>query len=76
MLVALDGRIEWLAFAAAAYVAAMPHMGRFRVPQPRAAGYMLAVAVVGAVWLYRYMQAQRSYQVITASPPVLQTTPQ
>ena len=32
MLVALDGRPEWLAFAAGAYYAAEPNLGRYTIP--------------------------------------------
>jgi hypothetical protein len=68
MLVAFDGRVEWLAFSLAAYVAAEPQMGRFSVPEPRVIGYGLAVAFVAAVWLARRLSAERSYRVITTAP--------
>jgi hypothetical protein len=68
MLVALDGRAEWLAFAAGAYVAAESQMGQFSVPHPRAAGYALAAFFVGVVWVVRYVGSQPPYQVLTATP--------
>ena len=86
MLVAFDGRAEWLAFAAAGYVYAEPDLGRFTLPDPGAVGYGAAIVFVAAVSLARHIQArragarraesERSYQVLTAAPGVLQTTPQ
>ncbi len=60
MLVVLDGRPEWLAFAAGSYLAAEPAMGRFTVPHPRAAGYGLAALFVAAVWVARQISARRA----------------
>jgi hypothetical protein len=68
MLVALDGRAEWLAFAAGAYVAAESQMGRFSVPDPRAAGYALAAFFVAVVWVVRHVSSQPPYRVLTATP--------
>jgi hypothetical protein len=86
MLVAFDGRAEWLAFAAAGYVFAEPGLGRFTMPDPGAVGYGAAIVFVAAVSLARRVQgrraearpaeSERSYQVLTAAPSVLQTTPQ
>ncbi|HEY4854894.1 MAG TPA: glycosyltransferase 87 family protein [Streptosporangiaceae bacterium] len=68
MLVALDGRAEWLAFSAGAYVAAESQMGQFSVPHPRAAGYALAAFFVAVVWVVRHVSSQPPYQVLTATP--------
>jgi hypothetical protein len=55
MLVAFDGRIEWLAFAAGAYYAAEPGMGRYTPPYRLvdAIAYGVPVLVVAAGWLAR-----------------------
>jgi hypothetical protein len=76
MLVVLDGRAEWLAFAIAGYVAAEPQMGQFSVPHPAAIGYGLAVAFVAAAWLARLVISRRAssqppYRVLTEVPAVL-----
>ncbi len=68
VLVALDGRVEWLAFSAAGYVAAEPDMGHLTVPNSSAVGYGLAAAFVAAVWLGRVVISHRPYQVLTAAP--------
>ena len=68
MLVALDGRAEWLAFSVAGYIAAEPQLGRFYLPYANQVGYGLAVAFVAAVWLIRHVSTQRSYRVLTATP--------
>jgi hypothetical protein len=61
MLVALDGRPEWLAFAAGAYYASEPDMGRFTVPSRfhDAFAYGVPILVVAAGWLARRELAQR-----------------
>ncbi|MGD0603323.1 MAG: glycosyltransferase 87 family protein [Streptosporangiaceae bacterium] len=61
MLVALDGRLEWLAFAAGAYYAAEPSMGKYTLPYRLvdAAAYGIPVLVVAAGWLVRYQLARR-----------------
>jgi hypothetical protein len=55
MLVALDGRPEWLAFAAGAYYAAEPNLGRYTIPSRLhdAVAYGLPVVVVTVGWLVR-----------------------
>src|ERR1700722_507176 len=55
VLVAFDGRIEWLAFAAGAYYAAEPGMGRYTPPYRLvdAIAYGVPVLVVAAGWLAR-----------------------
>jgi hypothetical protein len=63
MLVALDGRPEWLAFAAAGYYAAFPTLaGRYHVPARLhdAVAYGVPVLVVGAGWLIRHELARRA----------------
>ena len=62
MLVALDGRPEWLAFAAGGYYAAEPGMGQFTVPSQLhdAVAYGVPVLVVAAGWLVRRGLARRA----------------
>jgi hypothetical protein len=60
MLVVLDGRPEWLAFAAGSYLAGEPAMGRLTLPDPAATGYGLAALFVAAVWAARRIIARRS----------------
>jgi Glycosyltransferase family 87 len=61
MLVALDGRPEWLAFAAGGYYAAEPSMGRFTVPYRfhEAVAYGVPVLIVAGAWLVRHELARR-----------------
>jgi Glycosyltransferase family 87 len=61
MLVALDGRPEWLAFAAGGYYAAYPNMGRYKPPGHLvdAIAYGVPVLVVAAGWLIRRELARR-----------------
>jgi hypothetical protein len=61
MLVALDGRPEWLAFAAGAYYAAEPQLGRYTIPNRLhdAVAYGVPVAVVAAGWLVREVVRRR-----------------
>jgi len=69
MLVALDGKPEWLAFAAGGYYAAYPALGaRYYIP-PRlqdAIAYGVPLVVVAAGWLIRNNLAQRT--AVTAEP--------
>jgi hypothetical protein len=63
MLVALDGRPEWLAFAAGGYYAAEPGLGaRFAIPTRLhdAIAYGVPLVVVGAGWLIRNELAKRA----------------
>jgi hypothetical protein len=62
MLVALDGRPEWLAFAAGAYYAAEPSLGRFTLPNRvhDAVAYGVPVLVVTVGWLIRRQLARRA----------------
>ena len=61
MLVALDGRPEWLAFAAAGYYASEPNMGRLTVPAHYhdAVAYGVAVLIALTGWLVRRELARR-----------------
>jgi Glycosyltransferase family 87 len=61
MLVALDGRPEWLAFAAGAYYAAEPNMGRYTIPNRLhdAVAYGVPIVVVGVGWLVREFVQRR-----------------
>jgi hypothetical protein len=71
MLVALDGKPEWLAFAAGGYYAAYPALGaRYHIP-PRlqdAIAYGVPLVIVAAGWLIRNKLAQRA--AVTAEPMV------
>jgi Glycosyltransferase family 87 len=62
MLVALDGRPEWLAFAAGGYYAAAPHMGRFTPPWrlENAIAYGIPLVIVAVGWLIRRELAARA----------------
>ena len=61
MLVALDGRPEWLAFAAGGYYASEPNMGRLTIPSrySDAFAYGVPVLIVLAGWLIRRELARR-----------------
>jgi hypothetical protein len=61
MLVALDGRPEWLAFAAGAYYAAEPNLGRYTIPNRfhEAVAYGVPVVVVAVGTLIRYELTRR-----------------
>jgi Glycosyltransferase family 87 len=61
MLVALDGRPEWLAFAAGGYYASEPNMGRLTVPTrySDAFAYGVPVLIVLAGWVVRRELARR-----------------
>jgi hypothetical protein len=62
MLVALDGRPEWLAIAAGAYLTINPHLGvaGITLHDPRAIGYGGGAAVACACAIVRYVLARRS----------------
>jgi hypothetical protein len=72
MLVALDGRPEWLAFAAGGYYAAEPDLGRYHVPSRLQDGiaYGVPLVVVGAGWLIRHELARRA--PVVAEPVVVE----
>jgi Glycosyltransferase family 87 len=61
MLVALDGRPEWLAFAAGSYYAAEPDMGRLTIPvrYQDAVAYGVPVLIVTVGWVVRRGMARR-----------------
>ena len=65
MLVALDGRPEWLAFAAGGYYAAEPNLGRYHVPGGlhNAIAYGVPLLIVAAGWLIRHELAGRAVTV-------------
>jgi hypothetical protein len=62
MLVALDGRPEWLAFAAGGYYAAEAYMGRYTPPWRlvNVIAYGVPLAVVASGWLIRRELARRA----------------
>jgi hypothetical protein len=62
MLVALDGRPEWLAFAAGGYYAAEAYMGRYTPPLRlvNTIAYGVPLVVVAAGWLIRRELARRA----------------
>jgi len=68
MLVALDGRPEWLAFAAGGYYAADPGLGRYTPPSRLvdAIAYGVPLVIVGVGWLIRSELARRA---AAAEPP-------
>ena len=72
MLVALDGRPEWLAFAAGAYYAAEPSLGRYTLPDRvhNAVAYGVPVLVVSVGWLVRRELARRAGAVTAPVAPV------
>jgi hypothetical protein len=71
MLVALDGRPEWLAFAAGGYYAAEPGLGFFTPPYRYhdAIAYGVPVLIVAAGWLIRRNRARRGV-CVPAAPTV------
>jgi hypothetical protein len=70
MLVALDGRPEWLAFAAGGYYAAEPSLGRYHIPWGLhdAVAYGVPLVVVAVGWLIRNELARRA--AVGAEPAV------
>jgi hypothetical protein len=62
MLVALDGRPEWLAIAAGAYLTINPHLGvaGITLHDPRAIGYGGGATVACACAIVRYVVGRRS----------------
>jgi hypothetical protein len=62
MLVALDGRPEWLAFAAGGYYAAYPNLGRYTPPWrlEDAIAYGVPLVIVAVGWLIRHELARRA----------------
>ncbi|HTX25612.1 MAG TPA: glycosyltransferase family 87 protein [Streptosporangiaceae bacterium] len=72
MLVALDGRPEWLAFAAGGYYAAEPALGSLTLPYRYrdAIGYGVPVLIVTAGWLIRREMARRGARRTVTVPAV------
>ena len=70
MLVALDGRPEWLAFAAGAYYAAEPNLGRYTIPTRLhdAVAYGIPVVVVAVGCVVRYELARRRDGAVVPMP--------
>src|SRR6266516_2856034 len=81
MLVALDGRPEWLAFAAGGYYAAYPALGaRYHIPARLQDGvaYGVPLVVVAAGWLVRNELAKRAAVVaepVLAEPVAAEPVP-
>jgi hypothetical protein len=77
MLVALDGRPEWLAFAAGAYYAAQPNLGRYTIPGRfhDAVAYGVPVVVVGVGWFVRDLVRRRSGGLEPVPVPVPAVSP-
>ena len=79
MLVVLDGRPEWLAFAAGGYLAAEPHLGRWRViHHSQAVGYGLAALFVALIWVVRLVIARYPRMVFAeaaSAPPANAVAP-
>ncbi len=71
MLVALDGRPEWLAFAAGGYYAAEPGLGLLTPPYRYhdAIAYGVPVLIVAVGWLIRRERARRGV-LIPATPAI------
>jgi len=71
MLVALDGRPEWLAFAAGAYYAAEPSLGRYTIPNRihDAVAYGVPVVVVVVSWFVRELVRRRGAGLEPAPAP-------
>ncbi len=65
MLVALDGRAEWLAIAAGGYLSDNPDLGfdKITVHDPRIVGYDGGAAIAIAIVITRYVLAHRSRHV-------------
>jgi Glycosyltransferase family 87 len=73
MLVALDGRPEWLGLAASSYMAADPVLGKWTPPHAGAVGYGagLLIAIAGSVVRYRLARRQG---LATPVLPALEST--
>jgi len=77
MLVALDGRPEWLAFAAGAYYAAEPNLGRYTIPNRLhdAVAYGLPIVVVAVGWLVREFVRRRDVEPARVPVPAAPAAP-
>jgi len=78
MLVAFDGRPEWLAFAAGGYYAAEPGLGRLTPPYRYhdAIAYGVPVLIVAVGWLIRRERARRAVPIpVTPATPAVSPVP-
>ena len=77
MLVAFDGRVEWLGFAMVRYLAVSDPLPGVRVPVLDAlrAAYGLALAVVVAVALIRWRRSRATVQPAPAQPSPARAVP-
>jgi len=77
MLVAIDGKPEWLGLAAGGYVYAEPLHGPLALPNPEALGYTagLALALGGVLIRYKLSRQQRPAAVRPFGPLALPATP-
>jgi hypothetical protein len=77
MLVALDGRPEWLAFAAGAYYAAEPKLGRYTIPNRLhdAVAYGVPIVVVAVGWLVREFVRRRGVGLEPVPVPAAPVAP-
>jgi Glycosyltransferase family 87 len=75
MLVALDGRPEWLIIAAGGYLTIYPNLGVAGVTlhDPRAIGYGGGAAIAGAFAIVRYVLARRSGADSAQEEPEVET---
>jgi hypothetical protein len=75
MLVALDGRPEWLAIAAGGYLSPYAHLGiaNITVPDPRAVSYGGGAAVACACAIVRYVLDRRRSRSVS---PVQKPSPE
>jgi hypothetical protein len=73
MLVAFDGRVEWLGFAMVRYLATRSPLPGVRIPVLDAlrAAYGLALAVVVVVALIRWRRSRTMLQPTPAPAPAL-----
>jgi hypothetical protein len=70
VLVALDGRPEWLALAAARYLTPLHPLPGRTVPYAGQLGYALAVAFVAAITLLRWRAARKNGPDAGHGPPL------
>ena len=70
MLVALDGRPEWLAIAAGGYLAGYTHLriDGIAIHDPRLLGYGGGAAIAGACALARYLLTHRADAAVEPAP--------
>ncbi|MBV9384215.1 MAG: DUF2029 domain-containing protein, partial [Streptosporangiaceae bacterium] len=75
MLVALDGRAEWLALAAAGYLPAEPDMGSLTIPKPWPAvvAYGTGALIAYSGMVIRYRNARRAAPAVASPAPAAET---